>query len=386
MTFVINDDSIGARQPRIQVTITENPDGTLTFDIVQLAARRSLPRRSARLLLRCRRRGAASEPSSVSDAGGARLTDFEQRNDGVRSLGHGADMRGLLGTGNTAADPNNNRGYDVGLEIGTGWRGRHGDDVRAFHFTLSSESPAHARRFRECRFRRARCRRSAGTATATGRSTRSGSAARSSSRTASIRSTPPMTPPARSRRARPQAGNVLGNDIGPGTKVLTGVSYKGTTVPVSTAPRPIVIVADRQRRKRDRRDGGDLRGRRLHHRCHAGRQRLPPVSRSISTSLTRSADRSRNQWLARRDGDAHEAHLTGAVAWASAARRRSSTQPGVTPHRAGGSADLATSGFGVADDSARSDGHADGGRGVLTLGMYGGAHVRAKATAPATRR
>ena len=38
MTFVINDNSIGARQPRIQVTITENPDGTLTFDIVQLAA------------------------------------------------------------------------------------------------------------------------------------------------------------------------------------------------------------------------------------------------------------------------------------------------------------------------------------------------------------
>jgi hypothetical protein len=38
MIFVINDDSIGARKPRVQVTITENNDGTLRFDIIQLSS------------------------------------------------------------------------------------------------------------------------------------------------------------------------------------------------------------------------------------------------------------------------------------------------------------------------------------------------------------
>ena len=137
-------------------------------------------------------------------------------------------MRGLLGTGNTASDPNNNRGFDVGLEIGTGWRGRHGDDVRAFHFTLSSDRPLTLDDFANVDF---------GVRVASIGRDRNGDGTIDTFRFGGAKLIENSFDPLNAaddaagtiEEGATASGNILGNDIGLGTKVLTGVSYKGTT-------------------------------------------------------------------------------------------------------------------------------------------------------------
>jgi len=63
-----------------------------------------------------------------------------QGNDNVVRVGSNSNnMNGLTGTGD-ATDPNDNKGYDLGIELGK--QGTGADDVRSFSFTLSSSEQA----------------------------------------------------------------------------------------------------------------------------------------------------------------------------------------------------------------------------------------------------
>lgn len=121
MTFLINDSSTGGNTPVVQVTITENLDGTLTFTLTQLAGYVGD--------LRGLFFDVADESLIGSlTAAGIGLTELQQGNDTITNLGGGANMSGLLGDAG---------GYDVGVEIGSS--GLHTtDDIRKFTFRLDS--------------------------------------------------------------------------------------------------------------------------------------------------------------------------------------------------------------------------------------------------------
>jgi hypothetical protein len=146
MSFLINDASTGGGLPTVRVTITENGDGTLTFEIVQLVD--STGDYAGDL------RGFFFDINEtlqnslvVTDVAGynvsgtqilASCTELQQGDDTVTDLGNGANMSGLLGTEavikKIAGSEGN--GYDVGIEIGT--EGTAGNDVRSFEFTVQS--------------------------------------------------------------------------------------------------------------------------------------------------------------------------------------------------------------------------------------------------------
>lgn len=248
MTFVINDDSIGARKPQAQVTISENDDGTLRFDIVQFAAAGAHLGDLRGFFFDI---GDESLIGTLSVSDADELTSFEQRSDAVRSLGHGADMRGLLGTGNTVSDPDNNRGYDVGLEIGTGWRGRRGDDVREFHFTLGSPDRALTLDdFANVDF---------GIRVRSIGEDLNGDGAIDTFRWGTAKIVENTFDPLNVaddaagtiEQGATASGNLLANDIGPGTKVLTGATYKGVTTDFSGAGPIVIALTD---------DGGNATG------------------------------------------------------------------------------------------------------------------------------
>ncbi len=121
MTFLINDSSTGGNTPIVQVKITENTDGTLTFLLMQLAGYvgdlRGLFFDIADELL-----------IGTLSASGSGLIGFEQGDDTINDLGGGANMNGLLGDAG---------GYDVGIEIGASGI-RTNDDIGTFTFTLDS--------------------------------------------------------------------------------------------------------------------------------------------------------------------------------------------------------------------------------------------------------
>ena len=125
MTFLINDSATsGGTNPVLQVTITENPDGTVTFSIIQLDTAGSYLGDLRGLFF-----DLADESliGSLTTAPTANLTELQQGNDTVTNLGDGANMSGLLG---------GDSGYDVGVEIGTSGIGSN--DIRSFTFTLDS--------------------------------------------------------------------------------------------------------------------------------------------------------------------------------------------------------------------------------------------------------
>ena len=127
MTFVVNDTSTGGNNPLVQIDITENPDGTLTFNVTQLVFAGGYLGDLRGLFF-----DVADESliGSLSIMGAPTyLTEFRQGNDTVADLGQGANMQGLLGS---------DGGYDVGIEIGTQGIGKNGNDVRSFAFTLDS--------------------------------------------------------------------------------------------------------------------------------------------------------------------------------------------------------------------------------------------------------
>jgi hypothetical protein len=140
ITFLINDESIGGPAPTVQVTITENPDGTLTFEVTQLASGGYFGDLRG-IFFDVRDENLIGSLLILNSSGGP-LTEVRTGNDNVTDLGGGANMNGLLGT----VDPANSvpgaegNGYDMGLETGTAGIGS--DDVRTFTFTLDSSARA----------------------------------------------------------------------------------------------------------------------------------------------------------------------------------------------------------------------------------------------------
>jgi len=153
VTFQINDYSTGGSIPTVQVTITENADGTLTFNIVQLTSAGAylgdlrgffFDVNESLLNTLCVTSSAGYDAAgncvtSMTDSQGLG-TGNSTTGDNVTNLGDGSNMEGLLNADGTktvkvaGAEAN---GYDVGIEIGTSGIGAN--DVRSFTFTLASD-------------------------------------------------------------------------------------------------------------------------------------------------------------------------------------------------------------------------------------------------------
>lgn len=119
MTFQINDASTESNIPAVWVTITENADGTLTFNVTQQGG----------IIgdLRGVFFDVADESILKSLVVAAASTDIRIGDDSIKDLGDGANMNGLTGS---------DKGYDLGIEIGTSGIGK--DDIRSYSFTLDS--------------------------------------------------------------------------------------------------------------------------------------------------------------------------------------------------------------------------------------------------------
>ena len=125
MTFLINDSTASTgTQPLLQVTITANADGTVTFSITQIDTAGAALGDLRGLFFDLADESLLGSLTSTATSG---LTEMQQGNDSVVNLGDGATMAGLVG---------DNGGYDVGIEIGTS--GLSKDDIRSFSFTLDS--------------------------------------------------------------------------------------------------------------------------------------------------------------------------------------------------------------------------------------------------------
>lgn len=119
MTFQINDASTDGVKVAVWVTITENPDGTLTFNVTQEGGIVGD--------LRGLFFDMADESILKSLVITAASTDIRIGDDSIKDLGDGSNMNGLLGT---------DKGYDIGIEIGTSGIGK--DDIQSYSFTLDS--------------------------------------------------------------------------------------------------------------------------------------------------------------------------------------------------------------------------------------------------------
>src|SRR5688500_16293705 len=116
MQFLVDDSSTGSANPAVQVTITENADGTVTFVIVQLVAAGNylgdlrgfffdLAQES--LLGTLSVTGATKTLADGTNVS-ASASAWESGNDSVTSAGSNSNnMNGLLGSASTAADANN---------------------------------------------------------------------------------------------------------------------------------------------------------------------------------------------------------------------------------------------------------------------------------------
>ncbi len=122
MTFAINDSSTSSNSAVVQISITVNGDGTVTFTVTQQAGYVGDLRGLFFDL------GDESLLSGTLSVLGSDVTDRQFGNDSVTNLGDGANMSGLVG---------DYGGYDVGVEFGSsGLRGT--DDIRVTTFTLGS--------------------------------------------------------------------------------------------------------------------------------------------------------------------------------------------------------------------------------------------------------
>ena len=144
LTFVMNDSSTGGNNPKVEVTITENPDGSLTFSLRQLQSAGAyigdlrgfffdLPDSQESALAGASVTNQIKNPDGSGTGTAAQNAAAVMGNDSVMSAGGNSNnMNGLSSGGN---------GYDFGLEIGSEGIGRGGDDVRSFSFTLAPEKP-----------------------------------------------------------------------------------------------------------------------------------------------------------------------------------------------------------------------------------------------------
>ncbi|MEY4644875.1 MAG: hypothetical protein RLZZ596_1706 [Pseudomonadota bacterium] len=138
LSFLINDTSTGAGTPTVQVTITENPDGTLKFEITQLGGAGAYYGDLRGFFFDI---GDESLIGTLTATAERNLTEVQQGNDSVVDLGGGANMSGLTNADGEKASKlagAEANGYDVGIEIGTSGVGSNGDDVGSFSFTLGS--------------------------------------------------------------------------------------------------------------------------------------------------------------------------------------------------------------------------------------------------------
>jgi hypothetical protein len=154
MTFLINDASTGGNLPVVQLTITENADGTLSFKLTQLVAagnylgdlRGLFFDINETLLNTLSVTESAGYDANGNPVMGGGMTDSQglgtgnsTTGDNVTNLGDGSNMEGLLNADGTKAVKlagAESNGYDVGIEIGTAGVGSN--DVRSFEFTLDS--------------------------------------------------------------------------------------------------------------------------------------------------------------------------------------------------------------------------------------------------------
>lgn len=119
MTFQINDASTDATKPAVWVSIAENANGTLSFNVWQ----------DGGIVgdLRGLFFDMADESLLKSLVVTAASPDIRIGDDSIKDLGDGANMNGLLGS---------DKGYDLGIEIGTSGIGK--DDIRSYSFILDS--------------------------------------------------------------------------------------------------------------------------------------------------------------------------------------------------------------------------------------------------------
>lgn len=122
MTFQIND--AGGVAPAVWVTVTQNSDGTLRFDM-KVEGSYTGDLRGLFFDLADESLINTLQVVPVTDG----FTELQVGNDSVTNLGGGSNMNGLLGSTDTA-------GYDVGIEIGTSGIGK--DDYQSFSFVLDS--------------------------------------------------------------------------------------------------------------------------------------------------------------------------------------------------------------------------------------------------------
>ena len=124
MTFRINDASTSSTSyPKVWVTITENSDGTLTFSVTQEDGNIG----DLRGLFFDFADETILSSLTITSADG--LTEYRIGDDNIKDLGDGSNMNGLTGS---------DKGYDIGIEIGTSGIGSN--DIRTFSFTLDSST------------------------------------------------------------------------------------------------------------------------------------------------------------------------------------------------------------------------------------------------------
>lgn len=140
LTFIINDASTGGNLPRVQVTVTENADGTLRFVLTQLLSAGAyvgdlrgffmdLPDGQEGALAGLSATNQVLNPDGAGTGTATQTNTAVVGNDTVVSAGGNSNnMNGLTSGG----------GYDFGIEIGSEGIGANGNDVRSFAFTLDA--------------------------------------------------------------------------------------------------------------------------------------------------------------------------------------------------------------------------------------------------------
>src|SRR4051794_40860529 len=120
MTFIINDASIDTTNPKIQVTITENGDGTLNFDVVQLDTAGAYLGDLRGFFFDVANEALINKLQVLSAS--ATVSNILQSNDSVTDVGGGSNLTGLpnaTGTTTSKVAGTEANGYDVGFQIGT---------------------------------------------------------------------------------------------------------------------------------------------------------------------------------------------------------------------------------------------------------------------------
>ncbi len=130
MTFQINDASTGGTNPAVFITITENADGTLSFNVTQAGGIIG-DLRGLFFDVNAIGGGDGALASSLSISDASAPSTLSTGDDSVNNLGNGSNMNGLTSS-------NGDGGFDAGINIGSAGIGS--DDIRSFSFTMGSSA------------------------------------------------------------------------------------------------------------------------------------------------------------------------------------------------------------------------------------------------------